>query len=88
MPGLNGFFIRLMGLGEGRGGCGEFFSRPPDVTVERHAVLTRNVLLVAGNRLVREVSSRLPSCRRPERHATPCPIVLKSMACGLWPWRA
>lgn len=49
MPGVNGFFIRLMGLGEGRGGCGEFFSRPPDVTVERHAVLTRNVLLVAGD---------------------------------------
>lgn len=25
-PGGDGFFIRLMGLGEGRVGCGEFFA--------------------------------------------------------------
>lgn len=46
---MKGFFIRLMGLGEGRGGCGEFFREHPDLTVVWHAVLTRNVLLVAGD---------------------------------------
>jgi hypothetical protein len=46
--GVELIFYPLDGFGEGSGGCGEFFSRPPDVTVVRHAVLTRNVLLVAG----------------------------------------